>query len=193
MLGLKVKRRERKHVFFWREPRHGGFWSEADYSNHCTVRKVKQRKYSEMSMTATPEKLHLALAYCTDFAKTMLEKYGEFHPFGAIVNLEGDVEARGAWTEEEHPNGQDVYALLIEALRKELMEGSAIAIAVTANVDIPEKYAAAHRDGLRITLEAHNYYRCIYVPYRFERGSFFRRKKTVALSEPFAVELKDSE
>lgn len=170
-----------------------GFRPIADYSDPCTVRIVRQRNKSEISMAATPDKLHLALAYCTDFAKTMLEKYGEFHPFGAIVNSDGDVESRGAWTGEEHPNGQDVYALLIEALRNELMEGSAIAIAVTANVDIPEKYAAAHRDGVRVTLEAHNYYRCIYVPYRLERGSFFRRKKTVVLSEPFAVELKHSE
>ncbi len=144
-------------------------------------------------MAATPNRSHLALAYCTDFAKTMLEKYGEFHPFGAIVNSDGDVEAVSAWTGEEYPKGQDLYAFLIKALRQELMEGSAVAIAVAANVDIPEKYAAAHRDGVRVTLEAHDYYRFIYVPYRLERGSFFRRKKTVLLSEPFAVELKHSE
>ncbi len=144
-------------------------------------------------MAATPEQLHLALAYCTDFAKTMLENSGEFHPFGAIVNVKGSVEARGVWTGEEHPSGQDGYTILIEALRKELLEGRAIAIAVAANVNIPEQYAAAHRDGLRVTLEANDYCRFIYLPYRLERRSLFRWRKTVAMSEPFAVELKHSD
>lgn len=144
-------------------------------------------------MADVPEKLHLALDYCTDFAMTMLEKYGEFHPFGAIVNEEGEVEVRGVWAGDEHPRGQDVYALLIETLRKELIEGRAVIIAVAANVDIPAQYEAAYRDGLRVTLEARDYYRIVYVPYRLERGSFFRRKRTVALSEPFAIELSKSE
>lgn len=119
----------------------------------------------------------------------MLEDSGGFHPFGAIVNVDGDVEARGGWTGEEYPSGQDVYGLLIEALRKELLDGSALAIAVAVNVNIPEQYASVHRDGLRVTLEAQDYYRFIYLPYRLERRSLFRRRKTVAMSEPFAVEL----
>lgn len=74
-------------------------------------------------MAATPEQLHLALTYCSDFAKTMLEDSGGFHPFGAIVKVDGDVEARGGWTGQEYPSGQDVYGLLIEALRSGAIRG----------------------------------------------------------------------
>jgi hypothetical protein len=144
-------------------------------------------------MADAAEESNLAFDYCTEFATTMLEKFGEFHPFGAIVNVKGEVEVRAVWTGDEHPRGRDAYALLIETLRKELIEGTAVVIAVAANVDIPAQYEAAHRDGLRVTLEAHNYYRLIYVPYQLKRGSFFRRKKTVAFSEPFAIELSKSE
>lgn len=42
-------------------------------------------------MATTPEQLHLALAFCTNFAKTLLEGSGGFHPFGAIVKYPSGV------------------------------------------------------------------------------------------------------
>ncbi len=134
--------------------------------------------------------LHSALNYCVDFARLMLEKSGEFHPFGAIVNATGDVEARGAWTGEEFPKGQDVYELLMEGLRAELLDGRAIAIAVAADVNIPEQYAAPYRDGLRVALESPGYSRFVYMPYHLKRSSIFSSKKVVEFSESFSVELK---
>ena len=63
-----------------------------------------------------------------DFARTMLEESGEFHPFGAKVDATGQVVAVGGLIEgHEHPRGQDVYELLMGNLRSELADGSAIA------------------------------------------------------------------
>jgi hypothetical protein len=143
-------------------------------------------------MTATPDQLQSAFSYCTDFARIMLEKSGEFHPFGAKIQVSGVVEAVGAWTGVEHPEGQEVYELLIKALRSDLCDGRAIAVAVAVNVNIPEQFTAPYRDGLRVTLEAFEYSRLIYVPYRLVSRGLFRSKKTVEFSEPFAVEVKSA-
>jgi hypothetical protein len=126
-----------------------------------------------------------------DFARVMLEDSGEFHPFGAKVGANGQVGAVGGLIEgEEHPRGQDVHELLMQNLRAELADGRAVAIAVAANVNIPDQYSPRHKDGLRVTLESTGYSRFIYVPYRLERAGLFNSKRKVKLAEPFSVELK---
>jgi hypothetical protein len=159
---------------------------------------VAQNQYHESSeeqevkLAVTPEQLQSAFSHCTDFAKIMLEKHGEFHPFGAFVNASGGVEAIGAWTGEEHPKGQEVHDFLIGALRVFLRDGRAIAIAVATDVNIPEGYAAAHPDGLRVTLEAEGYSQKIYVPYHLARRGLLNRKKSVNFSEAFLIDLNKS-
>jgi hypothetical protein len=140
-------------------------------------------------VTATPEQLHQALLYCIDFARVMLEDSGEFYPFGAMINSAGQVEARGAWMGEEHPNSVDVYTLLVDRLHGQLKAGRALAIAVAANVNIPEQYSAIYKDGLRVTLESRGYSRFIYVPYQLVRSGVFGRRKAAEFAEPFSVVL----
>lgn len=144
-------------------------------------------------MTAVPEKLHeqlyFAMIYCTDFAKLMLERKGEFYPFGAIINTSGQVEARGVKVAEEYPGKRNVFELLMGNLRTELEDGRALAIAAAADVNIPEQYEARFRDGMRITLEASGVCRLIYCPYRLSRAGFFKKKRTIELAECFAVDV----
>ena len=142
------------------------------------------------ALTATPEQLHAALTYCIDFSRTLLEAYGEFHPFGAMIDSAGQVVAASAWAGEEHPNPQDLYKLMVEALRKEIVEGRALAIAVAVNVDIPEQFSPSLKDGLRVTLESRGYSRNVYVPYQMVSRGVLRRRKTAEFAEPFSVELK---
>lgn len=126
-----------------------------------------------------------------DFARTMLERHGEFHPFGAKVAASGQVVAVGGLIEgQEHPRGQEVYELLMENLRAEVADGRAVAIAVAANVNIPDEYSPRYKDGLRVTLEASDYSRFVYLPYRLERAGLFTSKRKVEMTEPFSVELK---
>jgi hypothetical protein len=100
----------------------------------------------ETRVPASPGQLQSALSYCMDFARTMLEDSGEFHPFGAKVDTSGQLVAVGGLIEgQEHPRGQEVYELLMGNLRSELADGRAIAIAVAANVNIPDEYSPRTR------------------------------------------------
>lgn len=105
-------------------------------------------------MTATSEQLHSALIYCLDFAKVMLEKAEEFYPFGATIDQQGELSASGAWMGEDHPDKQEAFSFLNNALRTKLSDGTVIAIAVAADVNIPRQFSPAFPDGVRISLES---------------------------------------
>lgn len=137
----------------------------------------------------TIARLHAALDYCVDFAKTMLERRGEFYPFGSAIDLKGNVVAKGAWTGEEHPDRHDLYKLLLAALRREVLAGEAIGIAVAADVNIPESYQAPRKDAIRVQLETHGFNRFVYFPYQIQRKGLFRRTNNVELFKHFSVEL----
>jgi hypothetical protein len=144
------------------------------------------------SMTINPEKLHEALMYCVDFAKTMLRDAGEFYPFGAAVGSDEKVRAVGVSDGNEHPNSRDLYRILEDALFAGATDGRIVAAAIASNVNIPPEYSAECSDGIRVQLEAGDYSRYVYFPYRLTKSGLFKKKIDVAVFEPFAVERSPS-
>lgn len=140
-------------------------------------------------MTATPEQLHAALTYCMDFARMMLDKSGEFYPFGATINPAGDVETKAAYTGDERPDPRELYQLLLQGLRADMSQGAAIALAAAVNVNIPKEYSTPYPDGVRVFLETAGYARLIYTPYKLKRAGLFGAKRVTEFADAFAVEL----
>jgi hypothetical protein len=140
-------------------------------------------------MGASPEQLHEMLQYCMDFARTMLERAGEFHPFGATVSVEGRVAAVGGYNGEEHPAAAEIYKLLGEAFASGAARGEYLGVALAANVNIPPQYSPPAPDGLRVHLESSGYARFIYVPYTLSKPGLFKKRRAVEFGEPFAVEI----
>lgn len=112
------------------------------------------------------ESLVQLLSYCESFAKQMLSSAGEFYPFGAVINPEGRLEAMGAHLGTEHPDSKDQYAFLHGALAQMAKEGKVIGLALAANVNIPEQFQSPLPDGIRVHVEAPDYSRYVYIPYR---------------------------
>jgi hypothetical protein len=138
---------------------------------------------------ATPEQLHELLKYCMDFGRTMLEDSGDFYPFGATIRTDGQVTAAGGYDGTERPTPTDIYRLLSDAFSKQVTEGSILAAALAANVNIPKEYSPPVSDGLRVQLEGSGYSRYIYVPYRTAKRGLFRKGHSTQFFEPFAVEV----
>ena len=53
------------------------------------------------------------------FAEQMLEKHGEFFPFGATVSTAGEVGGQATYDGDETPASEEVIASLIKAFRQE--------------------------------------------------------------------------
>ncbi len=140
------------------------------------------------------ESLVSLLHYCESFAKQMLAASGEFYPFGAFINLEGKVEALAAHMGQEHPNSQEVYAALHGMLVQMANEEKIIGFAVAANVNVPAQYASALPDAIRVHVEAPDYSRQIYTPYRLLPYQSIRKflgfLSLVEYHEPIPVDLE---
>ena len=105
-------------------------------------------------MAATPDQLHGLLAYCMDFAHTMLKDAGEFFPFGATLSPDGDVAAVGGWDGDEKPKSQEMYQLMAGAFLAAVGEGRVIGVALAADVNVPDRYNSPVKGALRVQLEA---------------------------------------
>jgi hypothetical protein len=140
-------------------------------------------------MNVDPRKLHELLTYCIDFANAMLNDAGEFFPFGAVANPDGDVRAAGGFDGEEHPDPQEIYELLAESFTASAQTKKISAAALAAKVNIPAEYGSPAPDALRVHLECEGYSRFIFVPYVLERKGVFRKSIEAQFLEPFSVEI----
>lgn len=143
-------------------------------------------------MTTNPGQLHELLTYCVDFAKLMLNDSGEFYPFGAVIGTEGKLKAVGANDGNEQPNPQDLHNLLGATFKAQATNGEIIAAAMATNVNIPPAYESAYPDGIRVLLESNDYSRFVYFPYRLSKSGIFKKKISLAVSEPFSVAVPGS-
>jgi len=61
--------------------------------------------------------------YGLKFATMMLQKAGEFHPFGAALDHDDKVHGIGGWNGDESPDPKDMSQLLVKAIQGELKNG----------------------------------------------------------------------
>ena len=84
------------------------------------------------------------------FAQQMLDKNGEFYPFGASVALDGKHAMVAAEPGQgEHPKSDEVLALLLDGIRAQRQELRAVALAADVRVDGGDavRVELEHRDG----------------------------------------------
>jgi hypothetical protein len=144
-------------------------------------------------LTVDPKLLEQLLNYCVDFAKQMLEKQGEFTPFGATLLSDGTRSGVGGYVGES-AKGREIYELLQQGMRGQFDKGEIRAAALAADVNIPATYQPAFPDGIRVLLECKGYARFLYLPYRAEtRGiaaRLLRRPRRLEYAALFAVETR---
>lgn len=140
-------------------------------------------------MTTTPEQLHKMLTYCIDFTRTMLEKAGDFYPFGCTLDKDGVQTAVGVDDGNRKSDQREIYKRIEHSFAECVSSENVAAIAIAANTDIPAQYSPDFHDGLRVHLEADGFSRYIYVPYKVEKVGVFKRSRSVTFAEPFSVEI----
>jgi hypothetical protein len=120
-----------------------------------------------------PHLLNNVLEYCTDFAKTMLSKSGDFYPFGAVIKTDSTFNAIGGYNGEQHPASQELYLMLQNAFIDQFSKSEIIAAALAANVNIPAQFSPDFPDGIRILIECSGYSRFVYIPYKISKANFW--------------------
>jgi len=115
------------------------------------------------------EHLFVMLDDCIDYAKEILTSSKTLESFAMV--LEPDNSVRSI-TIKEH-QGEERYEALLQALRDEAKAEKITALALLANVTIPDSFSPAVPSGIRIHIEEKSFKaenklsaRLLYVPYQ---------------------------
>jgi len=106
------------------------------------------------------------------FAQEMLSKHGEFYPFAAHVNFEGELALVSGTTGEEKPLSDDVIDVLYAGLCRQAEAGEIRAAAVCADVLVEPPGGSGKTDAIRVDIEhSHSDPVRVFLPYEKNRRS----------------------
>jgi hypothetical protein len=116
------------------------------------------------------------------FAKKMLSKYGEFHPFGGYINSEGNVAHIGGIIENEpdYPKGSDLNKVIFDSLREKALTGKCSAGIIILNVEIIHPESKLKTNAIQANVDHKDDYSAeIFYPY-------ILKDETIIYEKPFA-------
>ena len=107
------------------------------------------------------------LNFLIPFAQEMLAKNGEFYPFGAAIDAQGEVAAQAADTGEEQPDSNDVIAMLVAGMREEAKRGEIRAAGICYDARVVPPGKTEKTDAIACRLEHSSGEAFVtFVPYR---------------------------
>jgi hypothetical protein len=99
-------------------------------------------------------------------AKELLEKNGEFYPFGATMNPLGGIERFEGYTGTEHPSSDEVKLLLQRAFRASREASECRATAIAYDVLVRLTAANLKSDAIAVELDhVDEYSMIVFFPY----------------------------
>ena len=78
--------------------------------------------------------LDMLLQSLLPFAQQMINKHGEFFPFGATMDMNGQIAMASAYTESEQPPSQECSDLLLGGFKVQAKEGKIRACGIVYDV-----------------------------------------------------------
>jgi len=122
------------------------------------------------------------------FAKQMLERRGEFCPFGATMTSGGEIVAHGADAGKERPMSQELIDVLMQAFRRQAWAGEVRAIGICMDVKTIPPGQSEKTDAVCVCLEHHTGEAVeVFVPYR--KGWLGRVQYGELFATPHAAEV----
>ncbi|TCZ74864.1 hypothetical protein [Flaviaesturariibacter aridisoli] len=86
--------------------------------------------------TRVEEDLNMLLQYLVGFGSELLEKYGEFFPVGAYIDVSGELVPLAVYDGEEKPDSEMVIAQLQQEFYNRVQAGNALAWAVAFDAQV---------------------------------------------------------
>jgi hypothetical protein len=120
-------------------------------------------------MAEPTEEIQELLNFLLPQAERMLNEHGEFYPYAAALDADGEMSAVPADIETDDPDVGDVLVALHNGLREQAAEGSIRASAIAADVTLTDPDSGETTDAVQVELDhADGDPVDIYVPYETE-------------------------
>lgn len=129
------------------------------------------------------ERCERLLEAVVPFAEQMLNKYGEFYPFGASLANGGEIALVQPADEHESPASDELISIAKEVFRKRAAKQQITSSALVVNMTMRRSDSESKQDVVAVMLDDHEDYSVI-VYYPYSKRSFL--SKTFQLGEPFA-------
>lgn len=105
------------------------------------------------------------------YARLILRRYGELGPFGFSMDREGHIAREALEIPRLPRDPQRLWRLLAEHMARRVRLGALRAVAMAANVSLPEPSAEGYVDAVAISIEEENGYAVdVTIPYRIYGG-----------------------
>jgi hypothetical protein len=120
-------------------------------------------------MPEPTEEIQELLNFLLPHAERMLSEHGEFYPYAAALDADGELSAVAADIETDDPDVGDVLVALHRGLRHQAAEGSIRASGIAADVTLTDPDSGETTDAVQLELDhADGDPVDIYVPYESE-------------------------
>jgi hypothetical protein len=102
------------------------------------------------------------------FAKSMVERRGEFHPFGAYLRANDEIVDAGALAgDEKHPSATELVKVLRASFKRMMDEGTLRAAAVVTNVRVKPPGQETPSDAIQVSVDHSELYSAeVFFPYQ---------------------------
>jgi uncharacterized protein YqgV (UPF0045/DUF77 family) len=104
--------------------------------------------------------------YIVKQAKSLIEEFNEFYPFGAAIKANSELTPVSTYFEEEYPSSIDVIKHLEKALKKSFQEERFISVAICSDVMVKDNLSDEKIEALEIRFQNRSQNYNVYIPYR---------------------------
>jgi len=105
------------------------------------------------------------------FAEQMLNKHGEFVPYGGAMKSNGEIISVAGTDGEEQPKSTDIIQILQDGFRNEAENGNYKATAIVYDVRVRSPERGDPSDAIAIALDHKSGYSVVVLlPYKLENG-----------------------
>jgi hypothetical protein len=104
-------------------------------------------------MAEPTDEIQELLNFLLPYAERMLSEHGEFYPYAAALDSDGELNAVGTDVDDDSPDVGDVLLALHEGLRERAAEGAIRATGIAADVTLTDPDSGETTDAVQVELD----------------------------------------
>ena len=104
-------------------------------------------------MAEPTDEIQELLNFLLPYAERMLTQHGEFYPYAAALDADGELNAVGADLDDDSPDVGELLVALHEGLRERAAEGAIRASGIAADVTLTDPDSGETTDAVQVELD----------------------------------------
>jgi hypothetical protein len=104
-------------------------------------------------MPEPTDEIQELLNFLLPYAEQMLNQHGEFYPYAAALDSDGELNAVGADVEDDTPDVGELLLALHQGLREQAAEGAIRASGIAADVTLTDPDSGETTDAVQVELD----------------------------------------